>query len=1350
MKFNYFIFQQLQNASISWWMTVLIVLLNIHQITAQIETTVFQHYTINDGLASNSVNDIEVDNEGFIWIATEAGLNRFDGYEFRTYVYHPKDSNAIINSQVTNLTVNDAGNIWVGVYDTSFDLYDQTLERFIHYNTKVRTTCIMEDSQGDLLIGTYESLWRIKKGETSCDSVPEAGHITVSSLYKDQYGVIWVGAVGKLVKYNTIQKQFYTYNTNFDSKAICEDYEGKFWIGTYQKGLVLFDRQTGAKTFYQHDPDDSQSISSNQLSSIYEDSQKNLWIGTEQGLNLFDRKNGTFTRYQHDIMDRYSISANNITSICEDQGGNLWIGTKGGGINMLPAQRNPFYHYNHVPDNPLSLSHNEVTSFCERADGNVWIGTNGGGLNLFNRKDNVFIQYPPLSENGKIGMAIMEDSDGYTWVSSQGLHRFLPTQNHRYENKTSWPFNAWYIFEDSQNEVWISSLFIFERFIKNPEDPSSYIRRKPFTAKIESPFTSSVYEDRNKNIWICAPHGLYRYDRNHDQYKRYNQLTQKILGEKEGKLLLSEPNGVSYYDWENDSLIPYLDFGGIVPIDECFDDNGNCWIISPNGLYCVNPHDNSIKKYDQSDGLKINQFNFWATMKSRTGELFLGGDNGFVVFHPDSIKENPYIPPVVITDFLLSNQSVPVRENFGDSTDFSSPLEISIQKTEAIILPYRQNVFSFEFAALNYTSAKKNLFKYKMEGFNKEWIYTNAGNRTATYTNLNPGEYTFTVSGSNNDGIWNAKGKSIRITILPPWWLSWWAYIFYVMAFICLAWLIIRDIRRRDRMKAHLQIEHLELRKMQELDELKNQFFTNISHEFRTPLTLILGPLKQLYEGTFKGNQGNIFSMMIRNCNRLLKLINQLLYFSKLDAGVIPLRTSKMDIVVFLKLVFANFESIAQSRKIRYFFQSDTSELMVYLDTKHFEKVIINLLSNAFKFTLEDCEIYLKVSKNVKDPVIDKGEGIVEIQVIDSGTGIEKEKLPYIFDRFYQADGANSRVQEGAGIGLALVKELVNLHYGSIQVVSKKGKGASFIIHLPLGKSHLNDEEIFDASIYERSENELEEISQFDSSSNENEVQNGNPPIILIIDDNVDMRSYISEILIDEYRVIEASNGKQGLKEAIELIPDLIVTDVMMPEMDGYELCQKLKTDERTSHIPVILLTAKADQKAKIEGYETGADDYITKPFNHDELRIRIKNLIEQREELRQRFNKNISLGPGELAITSADEKFLTRAIKIIDDHIEDPNLGAEFFAKEIGLSRSQLHRKLKALTDQSAIEFIRSYRLIYARQLLEKHYGNIAEITYAVGFNNPSYFAECFKKQFGVLPSKYVENKSSSTQKKY
>lgn len=1349
MKFNYFILQQSQNASLSWWVTVLILLLNIHQITAQSNKTLFQHYTISDGLASNSVNDIEVDNEGFMWIATEAGLNRFDGYDFRTYLYSAKDSNSIINSQVMHLTVNDTGNLWVGVNGPSFDLYDQTLERFIHYNTKkVNTTCILEDNQGDIWVGTYEYLWSVKKGAHSCDSIPEAGHIIVYSLYKDQYGVIWVGAVGKLVKYNTIQKQFYTYNTNFDSKAICEDYAGKFWIGTYQKGLVLFDRQTGAKTYYQHDPDDPQSISSNQLSSIYEDSQKNLWIGTEQGLNLFDRKNGTFTRYRHDIMDRYSISDNNITSICEDQGGNLWIGTKSGGINMLPTQRNPFYHYNHVPDYPLSLSHNDVTSFCERADGNVWIGTNGGGLNLFNRKDNVFTQYPPLSDNNVIGMAIMEDSDGYTWVKSQGLHRFLPTQSHGYANKTFWPFGAWHIFEDSQKEVWTSGLFISARFIKNPEDSSSYIKRKDSTAKFENPFTSSVYEDKNKNIWICAPHGLYKYDRNYDQYKRYNQLTEKIFGEKKGKLLLQKPNGVSYYDWENDSLIPYLDFGGIVPIDACFDDNGNCWIISPNGLYCVNPHDNSIKKYDQSDGLKINQFNFWATMKSRSGELFLGGDNGFVVFHPDSVKENPYIPPVVITDFLLSNQSVPVRGNFGDTTDFTSPLKISILKNEEIILPYTQSVFSFEFAALNYSSTKKNLFKYKMEGFNKEWIYTNAGNRTATYTNLNPGEYTFTVSGSNNDGIWNPQGKSIRITILPPWWLSWWAYMLYVIVFICLSWLIIRDIRKRDRIKAHMQIEHLELRKMQELDELKNQFFTNISHEFRTPLTLILGPLKQLYEGTFKGNQENIFSMMIRNCNRLLKLINQLLDFSKLDAGVIPLRATETDIIVFLKLVFANFESIAQTRQIRYFFQSDTSELMVYLDRKHFEKVIINLLSNAFKFTREDCEIFLKVSKNVKDPIVDKGEGIVEIQVIDTGTGIENEKLPYIFDRFYQADGANSRVQEGAGIGLALVKELVKLHYGSIQVVSKKGKGASFIIHIPLGKSHLNVEEIIDASKYERFENELDELSQADANSNENEAQNGNPPIILMIDDNADMRSYISEILIQEYRIIDAPNGSDGLKKAIELIPDLIVSDVMMPEMDGYELCQKLKTDERTSHIPVILLTAKADQKAKIEGYETGADDYITKPFNHDELRIRIKNLIEQRKELRQRFNKNISLGPGELAITSADEKFLIRAIKIINDHIEDPNLSAEFFAKEIGLSRSQLHRKLKALTDQSASEFIRSYRLNFSRQLLDKQYGNIAEITYAVGFNNPSYFSECFKKQFGVLPSKYVENKSSSSLK--
>jgi signal transduction histidine kinase/DNA-binding response OmpR family regulator len=778
----------------------------------------------------------------------------------------------------------------------------------------------------------------------------------------------------------------------------------------------------------------------------------------------------------------------------------------------------------------------------------------------------------------------------------------------------------------------------------------------------------------------------------------------------------------------------------------CLQDNtGNLWFGTKRGIVKYDIEQKRYKRFDESDGLYISDFNsLSAFSKTSDGYLLFGSNKGFVMFHPDSIQVNSSTYPIAFTDFKLFNRSVPLRGSGQDTLQYSTPLDQTIPFTDQITLTDDQNIFSFEFSVLNFASAAKCQYKYRLEGFNDEWTYTDSRHRQATYTNLDPGEYQFLVSGSNEDGIWSEETLSMIIHVLPPPWRTWWAYILYVSAFLGLIFGSFRFFIIRERLKGKLELEHLELRKMQELDKMKTQFFANISHELRTPLTLILGPIKQMFKDTFKGDPKTIMGMVIRNGNRLMNLINQLLDYSKLEAGSIKLQVSEGDMISFQKLMFAHFESSAQSRNIKYIFQSDASKIQAYFDKKQLENIMINLLGNAFKFSDDGGQITLRINKSVEDEAVDQGSGVLEIEVEDNGIGIESAKLPYIFDRFYQVDESYSRFQEGSGIGLSLVSELIKLHHGSVRVSSKRHFGSTFTIHLPLGKAHLEEEAITDQVYDPTGISEVMESYHIDHEISKTRQNLANSleddRILLLVDDNRDMRAYIGEELSIDFKIIEASNGKSGLDKAIRNIPDLVISDVMMPEMDGNELCKRLKEDERTSHIPVVLLTAKAGEEAKLEGLEIGADDYITKPFSPVELKVRISNLIFQRRSLIKRFQSEWTSGAAKLPSSTTDQKFLKRILETLSSRFQDPDYSAELFAKEVGLSRSQLHRKLKAVTGQSANEFIRIYRLNFARKLIEKHFGNIAEVSYESGFNNPSYFAECFKKQFGLSPSEYLK----------
>ncbi|MGE5811478.1 MAG: response regulator, partial [Ignavibacteria bacterium] len=743
----------------------------------------------------------------------------------------------------------------------------------------------------------------------------------------------------------------------------------------------------------------------------------------------------------------------------------------------------------------------------------------------------------------------------------------------------------------------------------------------------------------------------------------------------------------------------------------------------------------AFRNYDLSDGLQGNEFNTGAYSQSSSGELFFGGLNGVNAFFPANIRDNIYIPPVVITEMKF------LKGGNDEEKDRQTPVNKSISNSE-VAIPYSQNSFTIQFAALEYTASRKNRYMYKLIPVNDDWI--NLGTRrNVTFTELGAGEYELIVKGSNNDGIWNEEGTKLKIIIAPPFWQTAWAYGVYAVLFIIFLYIVRRYELSRLRLKNRLKIESFETQKLKELDELKSGFFANISHEFRTPLTLILGPAEQLEQSETDNNKKEKLQTIKSSANRLLRLINQILDLSKLEKGKTKLHCEESDLVLFLKGIAASFSSIAERKKICLQVLNETPEIQTYFDKDIFEKIFYNLLSNAFKFTPQGGSIEVKISRPDLDPGRISLINYCNISIKDSGIGISEEDLPKVFNKFFIVENISGFTEQGSGIGLALVKELVELHKGNISVESKINEGSTFTVSIPTGKDFVLDDEIRNVtteSIIPK--NRIKEFLDEERALVENEydqvVDKGvdDSLIALVVEDNSELRKYIASILQTDYKVLEASTGKEGCIKAAESIPDIIVSDIMMPEMDGYSLCKKLKTDERTSHIPIILLTARAGDEDKLNGLETGADDYLTKPFSSKELSLRVKNLIEIRQTLRKKFSSSLVIKPKEIATGSVDKTFLEKAMKTVEKNISNDKFSVEDFSSEMNLSHSQLHRKLKALVNQSAIQFIRSIRMQRALELLQSDSGNIAEIAWQVGFGDPSYFTKTFSKHFGYLPS--------------
>jgi signal transduction histidine kinase/ligand-binding sensor domain-containing protein/DNA-binding response OmpR family regulator len=1343
---------------------------------------IFERLTIVDGLPENSVLTITQDHLGYMWFGTHVGLVRYDGYSMKDYQNVPYDSLSLSAGTVVAIYEDKTGRLWVGTDQNGLSCFDRTTETFKRYmqspddsasESSDSIFCILEDEDGNILVGTNKGLILVNPRDGNFKFTYYNNSVysnPISTLFQDKVsGNIYAGSNNKLLIFDSKRKILTDENEinklikNIGSiNSILQTRNGLIWIG-HSLGLSKIELRLNSVKHYQLISSDKNNLK-NYIDELVEDNNGFIWLISGglafRSLVIFDPKNEKFKRIEYVPNNPYSIvgSSKYIWSIYKDRTGIVWVGSLYLGLYKWAKNKSDFKHFSYDPDN---ISSGSFFSVVEDAGRIIWFGTRAG-LHSFNRRSGEFRKYNfdiAGKDEDNLVACIYLDKSGIIWfgIDDKGLIRFEPKKN-KYINYQNDPNNPEsishntirYILPEGEDILWIATrggginkfnkkTGKFFRYLPEPSNPKS----------VDDGMVECILRDREGKLWIGTQgyDGLKMFDESENTFKSFSfiggeSIVPSFYEDRSGNFWVgTENHGILLFDQEKEKYAYNIELPNNLVRSTLEDNYGNLWIGTDYGLAKLDPKTRKIKNHITAFDYMGNKYTTKSASKTSAGEMLFGTGDGFILFQPDSIKDDPFPPQVIISNVSLFNRP-------GEKLEY----EGLISQLEKLELSHHENDLRFDYVGLHYADPSRNIYKYMLDGFDKDWV--DAGTqRNATYTNLGPGNYTFKVKAANYDGVWSQEEATIKIIISNPWWSTGWAYVFYLILFAAGLLALRRFEINRSRLKNIVKMREFESKKQREVDEMKTRFIANLSHEFRTPLLLIKGPLEQMMNDNLDDKNLERCSTVIRNTENLQTLINQLLELSQLESSSIPLKAQKVNLLTLLKGLTFAFESLAKEKNINLRFENSEESIYAWIDREKFEKIINNLLSNSFKFTPEGGNITVSLtiipSPSGRGTSVGQGEGIVQIKVSDTGIGIPQAKLEKIFDRFYQVDDSIQRNYGGSGIGLALVKELVDLHNWKISVNSEQGKGTEFTLLIPLSDNYL-DESLKDYQNH-FNESETREKNNLSFSSvrklaNDfalNEDFNGTEnhtekPALLIVEDSKEVQNYLDDLLNSGYSVSTAMNGVEGLKLAQEKIPDLIISDVMMPVMDGFEFCQKIKTDERTSHIPLILLTAKATSKDKISGLETGADDYIMKPFEANELKVRIRNLIEQRKKLREYFKKQGAFDITEAKVTSVDKKFLEKINSIINDHISDGGFSVDAFADETGMSRSQLHRKLVSLIGESPGDLIRRIRLAKAAKLIEQNFGNISEIALEVGFNNPANFAQSFKKQFGVSPTEY------------
>ncbi len=1256
----------------------------------------FDSLSLKEGLSQSSVYAIAQDSHGFMWFGTQDGLNKYDGYQFTVYRHNPQDNESLSHNQIYSLFEDKRGILWIGT-DNGLNRFDRQQDRFVRYlhdpnNTNSLSSntvwFIYEDDAGLLWIGTNGG--GVNQFDPQRNQFvhyrhdPNNPHSLSSDkvwpIYQDHTGILWLGTDGGGLNQFEQKNQRFTHylpnpqqpdSLNNVITSINEDDKGTLWVGTLE-GLYQFDREQNTFVHhYVHDPKNPDSITHNGIWAIGKTKKPQyiqgfiLWIATDGGgLNYFNAQTQKFVSYQHNPQNPKSLSSDAMLSLYQDRAGTWWVGTGGGGVNQFNLGQEKFGHYFYDPKNPNSLSHNHVLSINEDQKGILWVGTQGGGLNRYAQDRQKVTHYRhdpqnPESISDDDVWALTEDSTGTLWIGTfgAGLNAFDQKQNkfvaYRHERDNPDSLIDDYIlsvYEDSTKTLWIGTREGLDKFDRQHNKFIHYHHDPQNPNTLSHNTILSIYEDNNKTLWFGTVAGLNQYDREHKQFVRYQHDPQNpnSLSHNEISSIYQQATGTHWigtlggglnkFNRLTKTFTHYREKQGLandVIYGILEDKNKNLWLSTNKGLSKFNPATETFRNYDDLDGLQSNEFNA-AYHKSQSGELFFGGINGFNAFYPQRVKDNPYIPPIVITQFEMFNQSVPIG---GDS-----PLQQHISETQEITLSYQQTFFAFEFAALNLLLPQKNQYAYQLEGFDKDWNHIGT-RRRASYTNVPHGTYLFRVKGSNNDNVWNETGTKLKITILPPPWKTWWAYTLYIITILSIIVSYIRTQKRKLREKQlELEREQKIAAQLKEADRLKDQFLANTSHELRTPLNGIIGIAESLIEGAAGSINQQLranLSMIVSSGRRLNNLINDILDFSKLKKKDIDLQLKVLDMRTIAEVVLAFTQPLIGNKKVQLINAISLDLSPIKADENRIQQILYNLVGNAIKFTDNGT---ITVAASVK-------ENGLAITVSDTGIGIASEKLDRIFEAFEQGDGGTARIYGGTGLGLAVTQQLVQLHGGQISVQSQVGVGSQFTFTLPYQLS-ANSEPlsvISEPSISEPLSVNREPLSETQQSVEpviseplSETQQSFEPPLsesesdfpqnpfkILIVDDEqVNLQVLVNFLSLQKnYTLVQASSGVEALKHLEnEDTPDLILLDIMMPRLSGYQVCQQLKENEQTRHIPIIFLSALNDVQDKVKAFSVGGVDYITKPLQPKEILARVKTHLSLRHLQQQLEAQNIQL----------------------------------------------------------------------------------------------------------------------------
>lgn len=1352
----------------------------------------FNFVNIKEGIPKTAVSSIIQDHNGFIWIGTNStGLYKFDGIDYTVYKHKLLDSTSLSSSKITATYIDYKNRLWVGT-EKGINIYNQDLDQF---TTVVLTEenneyiiSLAEDSSNNLLIGTYHSgLFKLNLESFEVQKVENSTYtstgeeIQILSIKNSKQGKTFVGTNRGLMEVDPVNNKliktriFLKDKKSFDIgvETIFVDKKDNLWLGTQlNEGLfkctlsddinstILEVKQlkfTAKKIMsivellddtlifatendglfhlkndgtliknYRSNNNNENNILHNSIWSLYVDNNHRIWIGYfNSGVAVSDSLYDKFYNIESVFNNKNSLKASSVTAIIKPEKDQLWIATDGGGVDIF-NQKN--HKITHITDNQTSkykgLNSEYIKDLLINKDKSILAGSWDSGLFVLENNTNRFQNYTVKNTNGKLQsnkvISLTEDLEGIIWIGTydKGVHSFNPktkefkkyaSEEFKKNNLVNADIRA--ILVDVKGIIWIGAKTGLYQIRKNTEGGFKVTNLESELVKgYNSPSNTnsiySLYESSDKNIWIGTQGaGLCKYDRTNNTFEWFNEI----------------------------KGLPEENIAAIVE-----DNDNNIWVSGNSGLTKINPKTTNFINYTANDGLLSNDFNFGAAYKDSKGFLYFGNIKGVDYFNPKNIKINTSKPILYLTGFKIFNEDV--TPNVEDS-----PLQKVISETDSIVLSPKQSVFAIEYSGINYTRPEKNNYAYYLKGYENDWNYV-GHKRSATYTNLDSGSYTFMLKASNNDGVWNTTPLTLNIYVQTPWWRQTWAISLYLLFFLVGVILLKQLIKSRLKEKEFLKNERYQQLQNEELNKRKLQFFTNISHEFRTPLTLILNPLKDIINDTsLKLPQvvKNRHAIMYKNTDRLYRLINELMDLRKLELNKMNVRAEKINIIEFINTITNYFEEETSRKNILLNLDFDIPEETIWADVKMLEKIVFNLLSNAVKVTPDGGAITIEILATDTPyvlPLIHKKNPVevVEIKISDTGSGLEQDQLEKIFDRFYQVEGLNKTYIGGTGIGLEVVQNFVKLHKGEIKAESKIGFGTVFKLFFAKGNDHFRKDEII-LSKSQRYANKEDFLSipnvEYNVKTEEN-IQHQKQHTILVVEDNAELRDYLKSELENEYKIILASNGKQGLNLSKEFYPDVIISDIIMPEMDGFEFCKLIKTDPSTSHIPLLMLTAKASIENRIEGLENGADAYMVKPFDLKLLKLRLSQLIKSRQVIFEKYFRGVSGANEELNISTYDKDFIQKMLNYINDNLNNSDLAVEQLAKYLNLSRSQLYRKVKALTGKTVSEFIRKIRLERAKDLLENNSLNINEVCYNVGFASPSYFSKCFKAHFGISPT--------------